>query len=700
MEKKNFDSKHQRRPMKASADSPHLISPNPHISQQISTEKHSGPKALRKEGDTVRSHSYSGSCRAGESTDDFLQRERASAPKAAKSSTTARAQRSCVQFEVKMCDFPELSGGSVSPPSAGQKERMSVTRRSPTPQDPQQSCPKPRPPAVSAGQTVVTSWANVASQPAKKPLPQETTNRGSSSLQSGETLNRHHDDTTAKKKRRKKKKKSKEGEEEEETLVYQEPPKFEDEDEFPGLMSSRCSANICTQEKQRDRGPQLSTQDKAPVSMETLKKGQKTEKVSGKKSKALVQLDIGNVFAVLEKKQSHKDKAVVLSVGGGLPVVHKLPSSLQKKPEKFAHNPLDSTCPLVKKGKQREVPKVKKPTALKKVILKEREERKQQRLLEERGDTGEGGEERGDTGEGGEERGDTGEGGEERGDTGEGGEERGDTGEEKRGDTNITEEVVSPCEEAEDQTNEEETRSHDCCCVSTVNIHSRRFRDYCSQMLSRDVDDCVVALLKELVRFQDRLYQKDPMKARMKRRVVMGLREVLKHLRLRKVKCVIISPNCERVQSKGGLDEALYTIIDTCREQEIPFVFALSRKALGRCVNKAVPVSVVGVFNYDGAQDHYHKMIELSSEARGAYDVMVSSLEQKNHAEEAELHISCQAEEAEEAEPCADSTHPEEPEYIKLWRKMLVKEKNQVALASLCLPENEDCDKNTEEEES
>lgn len=74
---------------------------------------------------------------------------------------------------------------------------------------------------------------------------------------------------------------------------------------------------------------------------------------------------------------------------------------------------------------------------------------------------------------------------------------------------------------------------------------------YCNQMLSKDVDECVTNLLKELVRFQDRLYQKDPMKARMKRRIVMGLREVLKHLKLRKVKCVIISPNCERIQSKG-----------------------------------------------------------------------------------------------------------------------------------------------------
>lgn len=74
---------------------------------------------------------------------------------------------------------------------------------------------------------------------------------------------------------------------------------------------------------------------------------------------------------------------------------------------------------------------------------------------------------------------------------------------------------------------------------------------YCSQMLSKEVDACVTELLKELVRFQDRTYQKDPVKAKTKRRLVLGLREVLKHLRLRKLKCVIISPNCEKIQSKG-----------------------------------------------------------------------------------------------------------------------------------------------------
>lgn len=74
---------------------------------------------------------------------------------------------------------------------------------------------------------------------------------------------------------------------------------------------------------------------------------------------------------------------------------------------------------------------------------------------------------------------------------------------------------------------------------------------YCSQILSKEVDACVTELLKELVRFQDRMYQKDPVKAKTKRRLVLGLREVLKHLKLRKLKCIIISPNCEKIQSKG-----------------------------------------------------------------------------------------------------------------------------------------------------
>ncbi|KAM8759749.1 selenocysteine insertion sequence-binding protein 2-like isoform 1-T1 [Acanthopagrus schlegelii] len=727
-------------------------------------------------GDVPRSHGYSSSRRVRETNQDFMQRERHTRDPQAKASKsnndspaqsrtvgknsqnfsqnsqkkgsrgarsaptsagkTKPAQADMTPFEVKMTDFPELAGPppvqracwGPTPPSTSPLPQTSAvswksgTRRSPTQPDPQQTATnaKPDSSAASPGQTVVTSWANVASQPPKKVVPKEATT-GYNHMQKEETVTQHEDVAPGKKKRKKKKKKAKGDDAEAETeepAYYQEPPKFEDEEEFPGLtlsltgidklITSNNAAKLCNEENQRESVQHQSveqTKEKSPAAK--TQQGQKAEKVSGKKSKVPVQLDIGNMLAALERKQQSQKakqdaKPVILSVGGGLPVVQKQQLVQKKLPwqqDKIAHNPLDSTSPLVKKGKQREVPKAKKPTPLKKVILKEREERKQRRLLEERGLLPEN--------------------------------ELQPANEEEMGDTNATEcldEVRSPSEEPEDESelnganqtvkeDDEEAKKNETvdqqiilpvsCPANRPKIHSRKFRDYCNQMLSKDVDECVTNLLKELVRFQDRLYQKDPMKARMKRRIVMGLREVLKHLKLRKVKCVVISPNCERIQSKGGLDEALYTIIDTCREQGVPFVFALSRKALGRCVNKAVPVSLVGIFNYDGAQDIYHKMIELSSEARRAYEVMVTSLEQTDHAEEElaenteeQLQISSLAE---EAELSPDATQPEEPEYIKIWKKMLEKDCNhkflnfEEQLSAMCL--ESECTEKTDEVE-
>nr|XP_020453964.1 selenocysteine insertion sequence-binding protein 2 [Monopterus albus] len=761
-----------------SSSPPPLVLPHPYVSEHISRGDRSGlsPKPPGK-ADMSRSHGYSSSRPVRQTTDDFPQRDRSIRGPQAKTSRTNNGsstqgkimgknsldaqkrgfrglrsasnsagkskptQNDLVPFEVKMSDFPELGG--VLPGKAGsphvQKEGWAPSQTSTTPQmqtlasawksgmskppahaEPQQPAThaKPDSSASSPGQTVATSWASVASQPPKQPVPKEKT-ISSNQMQTEDTTAQHEVGAPGKKKQKKKKKKAEYAEAEaEDAVIYREPPKFEDEKEFPGLTlastrTSRNAATLYSEENQRKTAQQTDADQilnkEKPSAAETVKKGQKAEKVSGKKSKAPVQLDIGNILAALEKKQHPQKpkqdaKPVILSVGGGLPIVQKQ-VFIQKKPpwqkDKIAHNPLDSTSPLVKKGKQREVPKAKKPTPLKKVILKEREERKQRRLLEERGLLPE--DEFKPVNE---------------------------AAEEEQCDTNPTDDIESPTEELDDQSEfngtnqmvkqEEETDTDEIvtqqttspvsCAVSHPKIHSRKFRDYCSQMLSRDVDQCVTALLKELVRFQDRLYQKDPMKARMKRRLVMGLREVLKHLKLRKVKCVIISPNCERIQSKGGLDEALHTIIDTCREQGVPFVFALSRKALGRCVNKAVPVSLVGIFNYDGAQDYYHKMIELSSEARTAYEVMVTSLEQPDQDQaEAELEMNREKELqinslGEQAEPCPDSTQSEEPEYIKIWKKILEKNYNQKCLnfeeqlGSMHL--DSECTENTDDEKS
>ncbi|XP_064147083.1 selenocysteine insertion sequence-binding protein 2 isoform X5 [Loxodonta africana] len=386
-------------------------------------------------------------------------------------------------------------------------------------------------------------------------------------------------------------------------------------------------------------------------------------KKSRKKSEIPVQLDLGGMLTALEKKQHSQNakqssKPVVVSVGA-VPVLSKETTSGMKNHHlnqvQTPHNPLDSSAPLRKKGKQREVPKAKKPTSLKKIILKERQERKQQRLQENVSE---------DAVQDMESSG-------------------GDQSLQQADPSGETEESVSSTlveESGSEEPLRAEPQSNTEAChlglhsASFPKIHSRRFRDYCSQMLSKEVDACVTDLLKELVRFQDRMYQKDPVKAKTKRRLVLGLREVLKHLKLKKLKCVIISPNCEKIQSKGGLDDTLHTIIDYACEQNIPFVFALNRKALGRSLNKPVPVSVVGIFSYDGAQDQFHKMVELTMAARQEYKTMLESVRQEL-AEEPRAGSppspptqgpGCSAE-----VPRPAPTEKEEPRYIEIWRKHL-----------------------------
>ena len=78
-----------------------------------------------------------------------------------------------------------------------------------------------------------------------------------------------------------------------------------------------------------------------------------------------------------------------------------------------------------------------------------------------------------------------------------------------------------------------------------------RLYRYCNHLVKEEINTCVEHFLVDLARFQDRMYLKDPIKAKAKRRYVCGLREVLKHLKLKKLKCVILPPNLDRIQSEG-----------------------------------------------------------------------------------------------------------------------------------------------------
>ncbi|NXM35280.1 SEBP2 protein, partial [Oxyruncus cristatus] len=560
------------------------------------------------------------------------------------------------------------------------------------------------------------SWAGVLSQPPKKIISSpayEGLSRGKGKEDSepkSETKNdasetEPEEGSEKKKKKKKKKKRAKSSTDVErpqsESTTIQEPPKIEDVEEFPDLRAASDRRNrvgsqksfftpavrkqseihipeepFDTQSPSVDETPKVDGLSGKQASSSVLerKKMQEASRSSGKKSQIPVQLDLGGMLAVLEQKQQteklkQSSKPVVFSVGGAIPLLSKEPATATKSHRlnqgKMPHNPLDSSAPLVKKGKQREVPKAKRPTPLKKIILKEREQRKQQHLLEQKAAPK-------------------------------------DEDNACQFAENIAEnktllqdsQAALPVmqvtegflENTEIKESKEGSMTSKQLTTGLPKIHSRNFRDYCSQVLSKEVDSCVTDLLKELVRFQDRLYQKDPVKAKIKRRLVMGLREVLKHLKLKKLKCVIISPNCEKIQSKGGLDETLHNIIDCACEQNIPFVFALNRKALGRCVNKAVPVSVVGIFSYDGAQDHFHRMVQLTTEARKAYKDMIAALEEEAKGGPRETQPSLLTPESEKnglsetGKTSSKDSDEDVPNYIKVWKRKLEEEYNPYAL--------------------
>lgn len=46
----------------------------------------------------------------------------------------------------------------------------------------------------------------------------------------------------------------------------------------------------------------------------------------------------------------------------------------------------------------------------------------------------------------------------------------------------------------------------------------------------------------------------------------------------------------------------LMHIIHLCNDYNITMVYALNRKKMGGILRKKVPVSIVGVFSYDGAE--------------------------------------------------------------------------------------------------
>ncbi|XP_057310445.1 calponin homology domain-containing protein DDB_G0272472-like [Hydractinia symbiolongicarpus] len=424
--------------------------------------------------------------------------------------------------------------------------------------------------------------------------------------------------------------------------VFESPPKQDiDDSAFPTLIGGRVStpmskmsySNALKKAATQSNSQKFNSKQLSEEEIRAIRKKRKTEKrkekvklkkeqkrkereelkltspsqgSSEKKSEQEIKLDISDMFDQLllspnksKKAKNQKQKRTIISTG-----VISVVSGLAKKNtpdgrrKKTASVPtiLDGSTLIRKRGKERETPKRKKPTLLKKIIKAERERKKR---LNEKNNV---------------------------------------TNEEKHSDEKVATDAV-PFEEqptVDDKTeNQKCNDSHEEKRIPTLNnlpehiskkLHSRKFREYCNHVLSKEINRITGNLLMTLQKFQDRVYHETPHKFKQKRRFVLGLREVLKHLKLKRLKAIVIAPNLERIASEGGLDDYLTSILSLCNVHGIPQIFAMNRHTLGRTVKKKAPVSVIGIFNYDGAQDIFKELMEHVHTAQETYNKKVNEL--------------------------------------------------------------------------
>ena len=83
------------------------------------------------------------------------------------------------------------------------------------------------------------------------------------------------------------------------------------------------------------------------------------------------------------------------------------------------------------------------------------------------------------------------------------------------------------------------------------------------------MDETVSNLVKDLVRFQDRQHAENPIKAKARRRYVVGLREIKKFMTVKKITMLLLAPDVEQMQSKGGLDDIISELIKLAKENEV-----------------------------------------------------------------------------------------------------------------------------------
>eukprot|EP00124_Ichthyophonus_hoferi_P005337 Ihof_evm2s749 gene=Ihof_evmTU2s749 len=166
------------------------------------------------------------------------------------------------------------------------------------------------------------------------------------------------------------------------------------------------------------------------------------------------------------------------------------------------------------------------------------------------------------------------------------------------------------------------TSPNSCLYNNIATIHHAKFRGYCTNLVDSALEAITRDLIKELIAFQERKMQSNPLKA--KRRYYRGLNEVVKTVSRNLVKCLIVATDIEDISLEGGLNDKMRELLALCKVKEINVVFVMKRRMLGYAVASKIPQSVFAISDYSGAHDKYQTMVCLCNELRTQYNTAIN----------------------------------------------------------------------------
>ena len=113
-------------------------------------------------------------------------------------------------------------------------------------------------------------------------------------------------------------------------------------------------------------------------------------------------------------------------------------------------------------------------------------------------------------------------------------------------------------------------------------------------------------MLKSLSVFQERLKERDPLNFKLKMRFVMGMKQALSSVKVGRARLLLLAPDTE---SSDAIDDKLKGLLTMCSSKDIPCIWCLSRRQLGKAAGATIKQSVVAVLSPDGVYDLFKKIV-------------------------------------------------------------------------------------------